>query len=575
MSAERQGLLPQANGPMAPESAVRMADYPKTAEAPESPGAPEALEAVPRFSSRWIIGGAAVALTVLVVGGVVIGTQLSDSSSGLSDEETMKGIFDHLYAFEAVSKLHDNSRSVLTGYNASAEYIISALSATNLLVTTQQFQAPIWEAVEPPFLEILDVSPAIALIACPLFTGWQKYQVTCDYGSIRYGGNGNYTLEQPVVYVSDSCNPALYAGFPAGQIVLFEASSACTLYEQTLTAENAGVGGILISNPPGTAGIPRSRVYESPTWTAETQMVQVPCVGVTAAIGTALRQNGTFSNVRMNVVAKLTIADTYNVFAETRTGSADDVVMIGAHLDSVPEGPGINDNGSGSSMILQLAIEFALGMLTEPKRRVRFAWWGAEEIGLVGSNYYVTDLVNNNPAELNRIAGYLNFDMEAGPNYIRMVYDGSTAPENAQNGSMALQALFESAWNEAGSSFDPTPMGGGSDFLPFILAGVPASGTATGASGIKSEGEREVHGGIANAALDPCYHAPCDTAANVNAQAVQDCNFALRKVLETLLDVEAVSLPRRKPPMLMSDFRQMQAAYSRGFHMACDARDEA
>jgi len=512
---------------------------------------------------------------VLVVGGVVIGVKLSESSSSsLSEEEQINGIWNHLNALEVVAKAHGNSRSVLTGYNGSAEYIMQALSATDLKVSTQLFKAPIWDVVEPPYLEILGATPPIALIACPLFTGWQKYQVTCDYGSIRYGGNGNYSLEQPVVYVSDPCDPASYNNFPAGQIVLFESSSECTLYDQTLTAENAGVGGIIISNPVGTAGIPRSRVYESATWTPETQMVQVPCVGVTSAIGTALRQNGT-TTVRMNVAATLTIADTYNVFAETNTGSADDVVMIGAHLDSVPEGPGINDNGSGSSMILQIAIEYALGMLKAPERRLRFAWWGAEEIGLVGSNYYVTDLVNNNPEELDRIAGYLNFDMEAGPNYIRMIYDGSTAPEAAQNGSMALEALFKSAWAEGGYSFDPTPMGGGSDFLPFILAGVPASGTATGASGIKSEGEREVHGGIANAALDPCYHAPCDTAANVNVQSVKDCNFALRKVLETLTLSESSSLPRRKPGMLRStDFTQMQAAHSRGFHMSCDARDE-
>src|SRR5690606_28644690 len=94
------------------------------------------------------------------------------------------------------------------------------------------------------------------------------------------------------------------------------------------------------------------------------------------------------------------------------------VVMVGAHLDSVAEGPGINDNGTGSAAVLEIAKQMRK---VKPKNKVRFALWGAEESGLVGSDYYVANL---SEAERAKIALYLNFDMIGSPNYVRFVYDG-------------------------------------------------------------------------------------------------------------------------------------------------------
>ena len=154
----------------------------------------------------------------------------------------------------------------------------------------------------------------------------------------------------------------------------------------------------------------------------------------------------------------------------------------------------------------------------------------------MGSRWYVNQLVENYPSELDRFTAYLNFDMEASPNYIRYIYDGETAPEPARAGSTILMREFENVFQQAALSFGKSAMGGGSDFLPFILAGVPASGLATGASGLKTNADVKTHSsGIANAPLDPCYHAPCDLVENVDRGCLQETANAAAAVTELLI----------------------------------------
>ena len=94
------------------------------------------------------------------------------------------------------------------------------------------------------------------------------------------------------------------------------------------------------------------------------------------------------------------------------------MIGVGAHLDSVDEGAGINDNGSGSATILEVAEELA-GV--QPENGIRFFWWGAEEAGLFGSQYYVDSL---SQGQLKKLSAYLNFDMLASPNFANFIYDG-------------------------------------------------------------------------------------------------------------------------------------------------------
>ena len=190
------------------------------------------------------------------------------------------------------------------------------------------------------------------------------------------------------------------------------------------------------------------------------------------------------------------------------------MVVIGAHLDSVAEGPGINDNGSGTGTILEIAIQLRkLGIATQ--NRLRFAFFGAEEWGLLGSAHYVGQLT---PEELDKIVLNLNFDMLGSPNPVSFVYDGDgsdTGPVGPE-GSGEIEAVFLDYFQGANLPTRPTAFDGRSDYGPFIAKGIPAGGLFTGAEGLKTEDEAAAFGGTAGEAYDKCYHKACDDLANVS-----------------------------------------------------------
>ena len=209
------------------------------------------------------------------------------------------------------------------------------------------------------------------------------------------------------------------------------------------------------------------------------------------------------------------------MIAELPGTNVDNVVMAGAHLDSVTAGPGINDNGSGSAALLETALMMAK---VKPQNTVRFAWWGDEEGGLVGSTAYVNGL---SQAERDRIALYLNYDMVGSPNYIFMVYDADQstfeAPEGVPipPGSTAIEDLYESYYTLVGEPYDDTAFDGRSDYQAFIEAGIPAGGLFTGAEVVKTPQQVAIWGGTAEEQFDPCYHLACDTFDNVDLHALE------------------------------------------------------
>ena len=193
--------------------------------------------------------------------------------------------------------------------------------------------------------------------------------------------------------------------------------------------------------------------------------------------------------------------------------------MAGAHLDSVTAGPGINDNGSGSAALLETALMMAK---VNPENTVRFAWWGAEEEGLVGSTAYVEGL---SQAERDRIALYMNYDMVGSPNYIFMVYDADQstfeAPVAIPDGSVAIEDLYESYYTLNGEPYDDSAFDGRSDYQAFIEAGIPSGGLFTGAEEVKTPEQEAIWGGTAGEQFDPCYHLACDTIDNVDLHALE------------------------------------------------------
>ncbi|MEU4765942.1 M28 family metallopeptidase [Actinosynnema sp. NPDC023794] len=213
----------------------------------------------------------------------------------------------------------------------------------------------------------------------------------------------------------------------------------------------------------------------------------------------------------------------YNLIADWPGGDPNDVLMLGGHLDSVSAGPGINDNGTGSAGLLEVALTVARQGLA-PTRHVRFGWWGAEELGLIGSTYYVNNLPTT---ERSRIKAYLNFDMIGSPNPGYFVYSASGQP----SGSLLLQQTLQAAFSVP---TELTSVGGRSDHAAFARAGIPVGGTFTGAEVTKTSAQAQKWGGTAGVAFDRCYHRSCDTLSNVDATALDRNTDAIAHALWTL-----------------------------------------
>ncbi|MDH6544920.1 M28 family metallopeptidase [Streptomyces sp. SPB4] len=197
----------------------------------------------------------------------------------------------------------------------------------------------------------------------------------------------------------------------------------------------------------------------------------------------------------------------YNLIADWPGGDPNSVLMSGSHLDSVTAGAGINDNGSGSAAVLETALAVSRAGL-QPTKHLRFGWWGAEELGLVGSKYYV----NNLPAaEKAKISGYLNFDMIGSPNPGYFVYDDDPT----------IEQTFKNYYAGLGIPTEIETEGDGrSDHAPFKSAGIPVGGLFSGADYTKTAAQAQKWGGTSGRAFDACYHSSCDTTANINDTAL-------------------------------------------------------
>jgi Zn-dependent M28 family amino/carboxypeptidase len=249
--------------------------------------------------------------------------------------------------------------------------------------------------------------------------------------------------------------------------------------------------------------------------------MSIPSLVATGEVGTALA-DAAASGGRAAVTATGTTdqRDVRSVIAELPGTDPERVVMIGAHLDSSIDGPGINDNGSGVAALLAIAESMAG---TRPASTIRFAFWAAEELGLKGSVDYVQRL----PArERDRIVAYLNADMLGSPNGLRWVYD----EVDAAPGSAAIRDLFAADLDAHGLAWEGLDLGGSSDHLPFRIAGVPTGGLHSGADELISPEQAARFGRTEGAVADACYHLACDDRSNVDLSLLAELASSLTRV---------------------------------------------
>jgi hypothetical protein len=485
-----------------------------------------------RLASRkgaWRIAalGAAAALTMALLPGQTASAaprascdnRANSTYQKLLDCVTLEGVREHLEAFQKIADNSDDpvypgTRAAGTvGYAQSVEYVADLLRDAGYEVT-----------LDP--VEITFNFPAVLRQLTP---------VAADYETGVFTGSGSGEVEGNVIPVdidltpeggsTSGCEPADFAGldWSGDSDIALVQRGTCFFGTKAFYAEQAGAEAIIIfneGNTPERSGliVADATSVDEPIPGAPGPVTHgIPVVGASFADGVALAQTG--STAFVEVLPAETRED-FNVIAELPGKNEDNVVMAGAHLDSVIEGPGINDNGSGSAALLETALMMAN---LNSENTLRFAWWAAEEQGLVGSADYVEGLSEE---ELDRIALYMNYDMVGSPNYIFMVYDADEstfpAPEGVTipPGSTAIEDLYESYYTAIDEPYDDTEFSGRSDYEAFILAGIPSSGLFTGAEEIKTEEQEAIWGGEAGEQLDPCYHEACDTFENVDLHAL-------------------------------------------------------
>ena len=411
----------------------------------------------------------------------------------LAKKVTVEGVNRHLIAFQRLADRNGGNRAALTaGYDASVDYVAGKLRDEGFIVTTPNFT--------------FDIPVTDAETARVDGVNYQALILTASPQTPAGGITG------PLRVVPEDATPGCEASDFAGQdftgSVALIRRGACTFEQKHLNAFAAGAIAVLVSN--NVAG-PLSNV-------TLTNPGKIPTAGVSQADGTTLAGKAG-SQITVDFRFHTESRTQRNVIAETRTGRKNNVVMAGSHLDSVELGAGINDNGSGSAALLETALQ--LGSRPKVDNAIRFAWWGAEERGLIGSEEWVRQQTFEQQLD---IALYLNFDMVGSPNAAYFIYDGddsdATGAGPGPYGSAQIEKAFADYFTAKGVPTEGTDFSGRSDYGEFIAQGIPAGGLFTGAEGVKTAAQAAKWGGTAGVAYDPCYHSKCDNLGNIDRVAL-------------------------------------------------------
>ncbi|KAJ2983683.1 hypothetical protein NQ176_g524 [Zarea fungicola] len=304
----------------------------------------------------------------------------------------------------------------------------------------------------------------------------------------------------------------------AGKVVLVDPRACSYMIQLALARAHGAVAAVVYYFEPG------GRMPPEVSLTAENIGKLLPAGLTTLDVGTAWkarRAAGETLHATLIVQSSIEERESWNIIVETKEGDPNNVVMLGAHLDSVRVGSGINDDGSGSAGLLELMGSFQ--RFHGFQNKVRFAWWGAEEAGLVGSKYYTSHLTD---AAADKIRFYFNYDMIASPNATYAVF------ANDDTDMIGAQVLLDYFKSKGLDTFISEFGKGGSDWQPFIDLGIPASGTHAGSSINR----------------DPCYHRACDTLDNINMTAITHHTKAAGRVAaQFALSLQGIPSRQKKP----------------------------
>jgi hypothetical protein len=427
------------------------------------------------FGSRFV----ALTFSPIVIASESLLWHTNSSKYPLEDDMTSDGLMKNLRSLDNIAKANGGNRAFgLPGYAASVDYVLSQIThLEHSRIWTQNFTGQFNQ----------EVSISLRIGRKFVSAGHlRNFPSTSDVGitaPLVLGPSGN-----------ESCSTSAYNSLDVkSKLVLLERLDCANQPKWSglvQAAAAAGAVGVILHENPYRGEIPLSINQPLvPAGIISTQDGQ--------ALVQQLKENGP-------VQAYFQVAQiseprvTQNIFAETKTGDPSSVIMIGAHLDSVMESPGINDDGSGVTLLLELLKALQKYSF---KNKIRLAWWGGEERGYLGSNYYTEHLTKD---QSHNILAYLNFDM-IGRGYFG-IYDGTdgTGGKNTTGppGSEVLYKLYLDAFTERGINGTVREQFlGNSDYKAFVeVLKIPTGGVHTGT----------------RRPQDPCYHQPCDNIDNIN-----------------------------------------------------------
>ena len=463
----------------------------------------------------------------------------SGASAGLADALraaiSPADILADLDQLQAIADANGGNRAAGTkGHDASAAYVAEQLRTAGYEVTLQPVALSAFE----------QEAPSVLGIQAP---GAPVLEDLRDFKAMLYSATGDVTAKvvalgfdptaTPGARNGLGCDAADWTSVAAGTIVLVQ-PGRCRRYDVVLQAQVAGAVALVTAYPEWD----RDHLLR-PTLVVP-DAITIPVLGVTRAAGVALAQAAQEgSPVHVATTTSSERVESMNVIGETPAGDPKHVLIAGGHLDTAYDGPGINDNGSGTMTVLEIARELTKLAETPAQGgqawKVRVAFWTGEEIALLGSLHYVEELAAE---EQGVIQAYLNLDMLGSPNGIRAVYDGAGTMSPA--GSAAVAGLFQDAFGTAGLEWISESVGGpSSDHFAFDQAGVAIGGLFAGATGIKSAAEATQFGGTAGAAEDACYHLACDTVDNVDPVLLEQLARAAAWVVGKLASGEVALAP--------------------------------
>lgn len=456
-------------------------------------------------------------------------------TNDLQSALTLDGLYQHLRALQEVADKNAGTRASGTrGFVESADYVKARLGAAGYKVATQQFEFGFFAELKLPVFE--RISP-----------GHIGYRPGIDFTTYQYSGSGDITGKLQVVgaselqltdglsdnYISPLSPKKLYSGCVARDFAAFPRAavavvndSGCLFKLKVDNAQAAGASAVII------LGGGASGVTEAIAGTLG-RPAAIPVIGTSFDLGqellNMLAARGECT-VHVAVSAVNEQRMTENIIAESGSGDEAETVIIGSHLDSVPEGPGINDNGAGVAANLELATQLAK-LKIDTRRRLRFAFWGGEEFDLAGSQTYVERLGSRGVA---KTYAYIDLDSIASPNPVPFIWEPDLRNRREAPRSTDITDLFASFYSAQGWASKSIPFNERGDFESFLAVGIASGGLFTGGELLKTPAEAKQFGGVAGVPYDSCYHRACDTITNISPTALHQSSQALAHAVLTL-----------------------------------------